>query len=47
MGSVFANAAQTQLQAKTAVWLALYGRDVFDIDVVINAPMVLAPRKYV
>lgn len=47
VGSVFANAAQTQLHAKTAVWLALYGRDLIDIDIVIDAPMILLPKRHV
>jgi hypothetical protein len=47
VGSVLANAAQTQLHAKTAVWLALHGRDVIDIDIVIDAPMILLPKRCV
>lgn len=47
VGSVLASAAQTQIQARTAVWLALHDRNVVDIDIVIDAPMVLVPKTYV
>eukprot|EP01134_Creolimax_fragrantissima_P005907 CFRG5907T1 len=42
---MFAAVAQQQISAQSAMWLALHGREVYDIDIKVDAPNILFPQR--